>query len=390
VVVVGGCGHVGLPLAITFAETGLQVAAFDINGDSVDRVNAGQMPFDEPGSDEVLRAVAGRTFRATTDPTVIGRADTVVVVIGTPVDEHLNPDPEVVPRAIAELLDHFVDGQLLVLRSTIYPGVTALVERMIEDRGRRIDVAFCPERIAEGVAMEELRSLPQIVSGRTSAVTERAAELFSHITTETVELSPEEAELAKLFTNTWRYIKFASANQLYMIANDFGLDYERIRDAISHNYPRGKDLPRAGFAAGPCLLKDTLQLAAFNNNNFSLGHASMMINEGLPLYLVGRMEQRWKLSTMNVGLLGMAFKGESDDVRSSLSYKLKRILKFKAQSVLCSDPYVRGDQSLLPLDQVLASSDVLVIGAPHRAYRQLPTDLPIIDIWDLQGEGVRV
>jgi UDP-N-acetyl-D-mannosaminuronic acid dehydrogenase len=264
------------------------------------------------------------------------------------------------------------------------------VERLVQDCGRQIDVAFCPERIAEGVAMDELRSLPQIVAGRTPAVTQRAADLFSHLTSETVVLSPEEAELAKLFTNTWRYVKFATANQLYMIANNFGLDYERIRGAISHNYPRGKDLPRAGFAAGPCLLKDTLQLAAFNNNNFTLGHASMMVNEGLPLYLVGRMEERWKLASTRVGLLGMAFKGESDDVRSSLSYKLKRILRFKAQEVRCSDPYVKGDADLTPLEDVLQNSDVLVIGAPHNVYRNLDTDLPIVDIWDLQGQGVRV
>ncbi|EQD32751.1 nucleotide sugar dehydrogenase, partial [mine drainage metagenome] len=154
---------------------------------------------------------------------------------------------------------------------------------------------------------------------------------------EIVELEPEEAELAKLFTNTWRYIKFATANQLYMIANDFGLDYDRIRTALAHNYPRAQDLPGAGLAAGPCLLKDTMQLAAFNNNQFTLGHSAMLINEGLPLYTVARLEQRFDLSQMTVGILGMAFKGESDDIRSSLSYRLKRILQFKSKRVLCTD-----------------------------------------------------
>jgi UDP-N-acetyl-D-mannosaminuronic acid dehydrogenase len=174
VVVVGGCGHVGLPLAISFAAQGLRVAAFDTNAASVERVNTGQMPFDEPGAAQVIAEVVDRTFFATSDPSVIGRADCVVVVIGTPVDEHLNPDPEAVPRAVSDLLDQFVDGQLLVLRSTIYPGVTALVERLIEQRGRHIEVAFCPERIAEGMAMTELRSLPQIVSGRTPMAVKRA------------------------------------------------------------------------------------------------------------------------------------------------------------------------------------------------------------------------
>jgi len=205
-----------------------------------------------------------------------------------------------------------------------------------------------------------------------------------------VRLTPEEAELAKLFTNTWRYIKFATANQLFMMANDFGLDYERIRTALALDYPRASDLPRAGFAAGPCLLKDTMQLAAFNNNNFVLGHAAMMVNEGLPLYMVSRLEQRFDLATLSVGILGMAFKGESDDIRSSLSYKLKRILRFKARNVLCTDPYVSTDPDLLPLDTVVDRSDLLIVAAPHRAYRTLETSVPVIDIWGTDGEGARL
>jgi UDP-N-acetyl-D-mannosaminuronic acid dehydrogenase len=205
-----------------------------------------------------------------------------------------------------------------------------------------------------------------------------------------VYLDPEEAELAKLFTNTWRYIKFATANQLFMMANDFGVDYERIRTAVTHEYPRAADLPPAGFAAGPCLFKDTMQLAAFNNNNFQLGQSSVMINEGLPLYVVARIEQRYDLSNMTVGILGMSFKAESDDIRSSLSYKLRRILNFKAKAVVSHDPYVTVDPSLRPLEEVLDRSDLLVIATPHSTYTDLSTDVPIIDLWNLRGNGVRI
>ena len=204
--------------------------------------------------------------------------------------------------------------------------MTALVEKIIADLGLQIDVAFCPERIAEGKAMTELFELPQIVSSRTQRGMDRASALFRRLTDTVVPMAPEEAELAKLFTNVWRYIKFAAANQLYMMANDRGLDFERIRQGLILDYPRAADMPGAGFAAGPCLFKDTLQLAAYNNNNFALGHMAMSINEGLPLYLVDRLEQRFDLPSMTVGILGMAFKGGSDDIRSSLSYKLKRIL----------------------------------------------------------------
>jgi len=175
-----------------------------------------------------------------------------------------------------------------------------------------------------------------------------------------------------------------------MMANDRGLDFERIRQGLTRDYPRAADMPGAGFAAGPCLFKDTMQLAAFNNNNFTLGHTAMTINEGLPLYLVHRLEQRFDLSSMTVGILGMAFKGGSDDIRSSLSYKLKRVLEFKADAVLCADPYVAVDENLLPQDEVIAKSDLLIIAAPHPQYRGLAIGKPVADIWNVLGGGVRV
>ena len=391
VVVIGGCGHVGLPLALAFADRGARVGIYDVSQASVDMVNAGQMPFAEPGADEVLHRVlsAGR-LEASADPAIVATADNVVVVIGTPVDEHLNPNQMAITRALRGCSGYLRDGQLLVLRSTVFPGVTALVEKMVAGLGVQIEVAFCPERIAEGKAMTELFELPQIVSSRTEAGTKQASALFGRLTGKLVVMSPEEAELAKLFTNVWRYIKFATANQLYMMANEKGLDFDRIRQGLAEDYPRAADMPAAGFAAGPCLFKDTMQLAAFNYNNFPLGHAAMAVNEGLPLYVVHRLEERFDLASMTVGILGMAFKGGSDDIRSSLSYKLKRILDFKADKVLCTDPYVTVDPKLLPLDEVLTRSDLLVIGAPHPEYRGLVTEKPAADIWDVLGNGVRV
>jgi len=311
-------------------------------------------------------------------------------VVGTPVDQFLSPDVEAVTRVIAPLTEHLVDGHHVVLRSTVYPGVTKRVARLIAKLGRDIDVSFCPERIAEGFALTELHTLPQIVSATTARALERASALFRNLTQEIFELEPEEAELAKLFTNSWRYLKFAVANQLFMIANDNGLDYERIRSAVTFHYPRAADLPGAGLAAGPCLLKDTMQITAFAENRFTLGHAAVMINEGLPLYIMGKLEQRFDLSTMTVGVLGMAFKAESDDTRSSLSYKMKRILTSKAARVLCTDPHVKGDPDLVSLDCVVAEADLLIIAAPHRDYRDLQTVTPVVDITNLRGNGVRV
>lgn len=388
VCVVGGCGHVGLPLAIALADAGLSVAVYDIDSDTVDQVLRGEMPFAEEGAEPVLRrALADGTLTVTDDPEIVGSAESVVVVIGTPIDRHLNPEPMAVPEAVLALADHLVDGQLVVLRSTVFPGVTALVESMVSKLPVDVEVAFCPERIAQGHAMTELRTLPQIVAARSDAALARAEKLFRHLAPRTIALSPEEAELAKLFTNAWRYVKFAAANQLFMIANDAGVDFERVRWAMGEDYPRAADLPGAGFAAGPCLLKDTMQLAAYKNNDFALGQSAMMVNEGLPLYMVSRLDQKYGLADKVVGILGMAFKAESDDTRSSLSYKLRMILEFRARDVLTTDPYVTNDDRLLPFEEVVARSDLLIIGAPHQRYQGLDTSVPVVDIWNLTGNG---
>ena len=207
-------------------------------------------------------------------------------------------------------------------------------------------------------------------------------ELFSIINDDLIELSPLEAELAKLFTNSWRYMNFAISNQFYVLAETYGLDFQRIYGAVTHRYPRMKSFAKAGFAAGPCLLKDTLQLSAFSGNNFFLGHSAMLVNEGLPNFVVNQLRQQQNLRDKVVAVLGMAFKGESDDKRESLSYKLRKLLMVEAKEVLCTDPYV-PDPKLVPLGEALRRADVIILGAPHAAYRDLPiaSDKVVVDVW---------
>lgn len=389
VCVVGGCGHVGLPLAITFASRGLRVSVHDIDAKAVAKVRRGEMPFLEPGAEEALRKVLREgTLHVADDPSLVSRARHVLVVIGTPVDEHLNPTYLAMRRFFERLMPDLRDGQCVILRSTVFPGTTEKLSAMIAESGRDVAVAFCPERVAEGKAMQELTELPQIVSGTSPRAVAMAGELFGRIAKSTLTLSPLEAELTKIFANVWRYIQFATANQFFMISTDYGLDFYRIHDALTRDYPRMAGLPTAGFAAGPCLFKDTMQLAAASNNTFNLGHAAMLINEGLPNFLVRQLKASYPLAEMTVGLLGMAFKGESDDPRESLSYKLRKALQYEARQCLCTDVYIR-DPDFLPLDEVVARSDLLVIGTPHRAYRglQVPGSVPVYDIWNLLGKG---
>jgi len=392
VVVVGGAGHVGLPLSLTFADAGLRVGIFDIAQDTLERVAGGEMPFVENGADELLaKVLEGDRLELSASPAMIERAATVVVVIGTPIDEFLNPSMAIFERTVDQLAPHLADGTLVVLRSTVYPGTTAYVIQALADRGRKVDVAFCPERIAEGHALEEITSLPQIIGADEKRAGDRAAELFKRLGVQTISTTTKEAELAKLFTNTWRYMKFAVANQFLMIADAAGVDYNNVLHAIRHDYPRARDLPGPGFAAGPCLLKDTMQLAAFTLDHFPMGQSAMQINEGLPAYVVEAMERRCgSLRGRTVGLLGMAFKAESDDIRSSLSYKLRKLLAWKGAHVLCTDPYVQDDR-LVPLEQVLADAEILVLGAPHKAYRGLEVGgKDVVDVWGATGQGIRL
>jgi len=391
IVIIGGCGHVGLPLGLSFARAGKQVVAMDLNAKAVERTNAGIMPFDDKGADELLPDVlkAG-TFRATTDVSVIGQSDVVITVIGTPLDEHLNPRFEVYRDLIEADRTHLRNGQLLVLRSTVYPGTTDRVARALAREGAQIDVAFCPERVAEGVALEEIASLPQIVAGCNPNAQKRAEELFSLLTPDIIPMQTIAAELTKLYNNAWRYIQFAVANQFYMIANDYGMDFYEIHRAMTLKYPRAKGFPRAGFAAGPCLFKDTMQLSCFNNNAFFLGHAAMLVNEGLPNYIVRRAATRYDLRNLTVAILGMTFKADSDDTRDSLSFKLRKSLLVECREVLCSDPFLEGDWLTRQAD-ALKRADVFFIGAPHTAYKTLDFgNKPVIDIWNATKQGMTV
>ncbi|MBI2458336.1 MAG: nucleotide sugar dehydrogenase [candidate division NC10 bacterium] len=389
--VVGGLGHAGLPLGLSFAQAGKRVVIYDIDEKTMQTVSQGRMPFMEAGAESVLRAVLGKTLSLSSDKQVIAQSHFVVIVIGTPVDEHLNPKFTLFKDFFDEIMDLIDSDQHIILRSTVYPNTTALIKGYLESRDKKVKVSFCPERIAQGKAMEELRTLPQIVASFDTPSMEEAGALFSLLTKEVIYLTPVEAELAKLFTNCWRYIQFAISNQFYQIAMQHGLDFYRIYHAITHKYPRTRDLMSPGFTAGPCLFKDTMQLAAFSNNSFFLGHAAMLINEGLPNLLIQKLKEKVSLKDKTVGILGMAFKANSDDRRESLSYKLQKILEIEAGRVLCSDVYIQ-DKGFVSAEALVRESDIVILGAPHSAYAGLaiPEEKHLVDVWNFFGRGGQV
>ena len=382
VVIIGGLGHIGLPLGIVFASKGLNVCLNDINKDVARTVKQGEMPYVEYGAEPLLKeTLTSGKLVVSLEPQCISDAKYVIVAIGTPVDEYLNPKTRQFLEFIKDIKQYLSPNQVIIVRSSVFPQSLHQIMSILGN-DKEWHVAYCPERIVQGFAVQELEILPQIVSGFSDYAIEKSEKLFAKITNKIIKTSMREAELVKLFSNSWRYIQFAIANQFYMISESHGEDYNRIRDIMIEGYDRTKGLPSAGFAAGPCLLKDTMQLSAFNSNQFQLGQAAMNINEGLPNYIVDNLSKEFNLSKKTIGILGMAFKADVDDIRDSLSYKLRKILIFRGANVLCCDDFV-NDSTFVSQDELIEQSDIVIIGAPHKMYRSIDfNNVKLINIWE--------
>jgi UDP-N-acetyl-D-mannosaminuronic acid dehydrogenase len=382
--IIGGCGHVGIPLGLALASRGFDVTLIDINAALVDKINSGLLPFKEEGAEQILSSHISKNLIAAADMNKVREQDAVIFVTGTPVDEHHNPKIHDVIKVITSYLHLMNKEQLIILRSTIFPGTTDLIYRLLQERLGTVKLAFCPERILQGKGIEEIFNLPQIIAAVSDDSYHAAFAVFSKISPKIIRLTTKEAELVKLITNTWRYLEFAAANAFYMMVENDGLDFYTIYDAVKDDYPRAGHFPKAGLTAGPCLFKDTMQLSAFYQNNFFLGQSAMLVNEGLPDFLINQLEKKMgPLAGKNIALLGMTFKANNDDTRESLSFKIKKLLEFKMASVCIHDPYLQGAN---PLPEVLEKAEGIILGTPHNEYKNIPLEVPFIDCWGFWRE----
>ena len=288
--IIGGAGHVGAPLAIVLARHGCRTLIHDINHAAMATIKSGRMPFREVGGESMLREVLDMGTLGFSDQLAdIAGVPVLILTIGTPIDEFHNPTFSVLTSVVDAMLPHLNDEQTIILRSTVCPGATEFIDRYLRQKGKGCPLAFCPERVVQGRAIEEIQKLPQLISGTSARAVEAARAVFGRIAPELIELTPAEAEYAKLICNAYRYIQFAATNQLYMMVESAGIDYNRLLAKMRQGYPRMSSIPGPGFAAGPCLMKDTMQLFAFEKHNFMLGQVAMAINEGLPHFLVSQI-----------------------------------------------------------------------------------------------------
>ncbi len=401
-VCVVGTGRVGLPLGLSFVEAGVSAIGVDVDATLREAVNAGRMPFHEPGYDAL---VARRAFQVHATPEVVARARAIVITVGTPLHQHIETDLRQIQRVLEGVGPHLRPGHLLCLRSTVAPGTTAFVQRWLERNtplvvGKTILLAFCPERIAEGRAHEEIRTLPQIVGAGDPASQEAASALFARLAPEIMPTTFVSAELVKLFNNIARYVQFALANQFALIADTYGANIHEIRRMANHHYPRNH-VAAPGLTAGTCLRKDFGMINEWSPYPDLLLSAWKM-NEYIPAFLVQHLMQRTKLHDRRVALLGYSFKADTDDVRDSLAPKLYRyIARETPLHVRVHDPHLAdpvpaegGNESLQnwPADVALADVDCVFVATNHSEFpailRQLAVDRPeawVADIWNVCG-----
>jgi UDP-N-acetyl-D-mannosaminuronic acid dehydrogenase len=392
-----GIGRVGLPLALVLAEEGYTVFGIGRNETKIHNLKKGIMPFIESGAPTLLKKHVNKNFFPTTSYEYIEKSSIIILTLGTPIDENMNPVLDQINENINNIIPKLKKGQLIILRSTVSPRTTEYVEETILLKtklkvGRDIYLAFCPERIAEGKAIEEIKTIPQIIGGVDVMSTRKAKEFFEKIGVPCLITDARSAELAKLFTNMYRYISFAIANEFMIIAENFGRSIHEINELVNKGYKRnGLALP--GLSAGPCLFKDGFFL--INENPFlDLITASWKINESIPLFLVKKLRERIKLKNKKVAILGLAFKPDIDDIRESLSFKIRKALLREHAKVVLHDPFVKKyayQEVTQHIEDILSKSNVVVIATRHSQYVKdkeeilalIDDNAYICDVWNI-------
>src|SRR3954454_12155798 len=395
-----GLRRIGLPLALSFADHDVEVVGVDKERSLLEAVGSGRMPFEESGTQELLeRVLPTDRLKLTEAIADAAGCDYIVLTLGTPAHVHLEIDISQIRSVIDDLLPLLHEGQTLILRSTVAPGTTDWLAGYVEQRrgfsvGEDFFVAHVPERIANNRFLDEIGTLPTIIGGVGTGSGAKAAELFEVFGAEIRQTSPVEAELAKIWTNIYRYVTFAIPNLLMMEAEQYGANVFDVIDLINRDYPRG-GIASPGLTAGTCLRKDF----AFSEEK-STGPGMLLgvsrVHESVPLFLVDGVKRRLgSLRERRVAVLGLAFKRDTDDERDSLSHKLVRLLERELAEVAAHDPVVATPTA--GFEDAVAGADVVVVATNHSAYASAAglrriaelagPDCLVVDPWNAFGSA---
>ena len=383
--IIGGAGHVGFPLGLSFAYKNFDVNLIDLSEKKLGLIKKGILPFYEEGAKKILaKCLKKKKLHFSNNLNTVKHSKFIIVCIGTPIDTNLKPQTKDFFKFFSSLFKYLNKNQIIIIRSSVYPGII----KKIASKYSRINnnISYCPERIVQSKALIELSKLPQIVSGVTKNSLNESVKLFKNITRKILISTIQEAELTKLYSNANRYINFAIANQLFLMCDKYGVNFKNVRKLMMTGYERNINLPMSGFSAGPCLLKDTMQLSSFYKGNFGLGQSSMKINQlGMINLVVDKIKKIKNYKHKTIGILGVAFKAETDDIRDSLSIELINKLKKNKLKVMYTDTYYKEDKKSLRTLELIKKSEIVILGAPHKEYKKLkiPKTKKIIDVWGI-------
>lgn len=402
-----GCGYVGLPLALRFADTGHSVLGFDLDQEKVDKLTSGESYIKHIPREQISRHVAAHHFSATTDFTRLCDMDAVLICVPTPLDERQDPDLSYVENTARAIAPHLQRQQLIVLESTTYPGTTEeLVLPILEqgglvcpiDSGRDgksvstdFYLAFSPEREDPGNKQFGLAQIPKIVGGINSASGKAAANLYAQIVARVVPVSSTRAaEMSKLLENIFRCVNIALVNELKLLCLRMGLDiWEVIDSAATKPFGFMPFYPGPGLG-GHCIPVDPFYLSwKAREYDFATRFIELAgeINTAMPYHVVNgvtaALNQRQKsLKGSRVLLLGVAYKKDIDDLRESPSLKLIELLLEGGAQLDYNDPYFpvlhkmrhydySGMRSVELTPKSLASYDCVIISTDHTSYDYL-------------------
>jgi UDP-N-acetyl-D-mannosaminuronic acid dehydrogenase len=392
-----GLGRVGLPLAVVLADNGINVLGLDADEKRTSKIASGRAPFRENMLDGYLAAAISQgKFTVAQSIESARSCDLFIVAVGTPVTERLNVEDSQLIDAISELSRLDLRDKGIAIRSTTAPGTLVnLVRPLIEEKtglhaGRDFALAACPERILEGRAMEELQTLPEIIGGIDDTSGSIFSELFMSISPqkEVISCRPIEAELAKLFTNTYRYVNFALSNELAIIAEKYGADAHRVIQIANHGYPRS-NIPEPGLSGGPCLGKDGFLLDSGRHDN-SIVYNAWLLNESVPSYILSQLERKLgRLKGRRISVLGLAFKAGSDDIRLSPAARLVDLLREHGAVVTVHDPNIKSTSGM---SEAMKRPEAIIVAMNHAQFRTEARTLDesgariVYDVWGLYEE----
>lgn len=338
-VCVVGLGYVGLTLATVMADVGFQVLGIEIREEVLNKLACGEPHFHEPGLTEKLRRLVKKELiRFSKHIPVDWHGNVYIITVGTPLNKEKKPRLDMIEHATKEVEEHLKCGDLVIMRSTVKPGTTRqVVMPILARKNVPFDLAFCPERTLEGIALTELRHLPQIVGGSTESAAIRASRIFQYLTQTVIRVSDiETAEMIKLVDNAQRDVMFAYANEIARACDVLGISATEVIESGKLGYERTK-LAAPGLVGGPCLEKDSYILAEGlmeHGLEPEITLQARKINERQPSEVISYLANICKKignfpETPKISLLGLAFKGrpETDDLRGTMAKNVLLTLK---------------------------------------------------------------